>query len=103
MASGPLRRPLLCAYLSGANLVNADLMWTNPIRADLRGANLANVNLFRAYLSGADLKDCKGLTQNQLNQTSVRKKAKPPNLDGAYDAETGDLLKRRGDESIRMS
>ncbi len=79
------------AYLSNANLANADLKWTNLIGATLEEANLANANLFRAILSGATLKGCRGLTQEQINQTSVRD-GKLPKLEGVVDANTNKPL-----------
>ena len=44
------------AYLSGANLRDAYLSGANLRGADLRDANLSDANLSDAYLSGADLR-----------------------------------------------
>ena len=84
------------ACLESANLANTDLVHADLVGANLTRANLANANLFGALLSGAKLVKCKGLTQEQLDQATVRKKENPPNLDASYDAETGDPLRWRG-------
>ena len=80
------------AYLTSANLVNADLIWANLNGAILVEANLANANLIGTILSGAKLMKCKGLTQEQLNQVALRKKEEQPDLTDAVDANTGKPL-----------
>ena len=72
--------------LGGANLSRANLLNTN-----LSGAVLDGANLSRAFLHGTDLRDCQGLTQEQLDQALVSKEH-PPNLKGVVDAETGKPL-----------
>ena len=84
------------ANLKSANLSNTDLMNANLADTNLTEANLFNANLFHALLFGAKLMKCKGLTQEQLDQTTVRKKEKPPNLTNVVDAETGKPLVWRG-------
>ncbi len=74
------------ADLTGANLLDAKLNHAHLVWADLTGANLDGANL-----SGADLRACKGLTQEQLDR-AVADKNKPPDLTGAVDAETGKPL-----------
>ena len=76
------------AKLTNADLTNADLMWADLSGAWLGEANLANADLFGACLSGAHLKDCKGFTQEQINQTNVHN-GKLPNLESVVDAKTG--------------
>ena len=76
------------ANLTNADLTNADLMWADLSGAWLGEANLANADLFGACLSGAHLKDCKGFTQEQINQTKVHN-GKLPNLESVVDAKTG--------------
>ena len=76
------------ANLTNADLTNADLMWADLPGAQLGEANLANANLLGACLSGAHRKDCKGLTQEQINQTRVQNDTLP-NLESVVDAKTG--------------
>ena len=59
-------------------------------------ANLSNVNLFGALLFDAELMKCKGLTQEQLDQATVRTKEKGPDIADAFDANTGEPLVWRG-------
>ena len=72
--------------LDGANLSGANLLNTN-----LSGAFLDKANLSEALLHGTDLRDCQGLTQEQLGQ-ALTSKEHPPNLEGVVDDETGNPL-----------
>ena len=72
--------------LDGANLSGANLLNTN-----LSGAFLDRANLSKALLHGTDLRDCQGLTQEQLGQ-ALTSKEPPPNLEGVVDDETGNPL-----------
>jgi hypothetical protein len=65
---------LIEANLVGAVLTDADLSDARLDRADLRGAKLANANLDGAQLDGAnlcaaDLRQARGLTQAQIDQS----------------------------------
>ena len=64
------------AHLDGAKLISANLPY-----ADLTGA----------ILSDADMRGCIGLTQEQIDQAVVQE-GRPPNLEGAVDANTGNPL-----------
>ena len=75
--------------LSGAIMTAANLSGT-----DLSGANLFHADLTEADLSGTKLKNCKGLTQEQLDQAA--NSDHPPDLTGAVDANTGEPLVWRG-------
>ena len=94
------------AKLTGADLEDADLKSTRLIDvnlesvkltgADLKSVRLIDVNLEDALLihtnlSGADLKGCEGLTQEQLNE-AVADLDNPPKLEGVVDADTGEPL-----------
>ena len=83
-------------YLESANLSNTDLVYANLSGAKLMKANLSNANLFGALLFDAKLMKCKGLTQEQLDQATVRTKEKGPDLADAFDANTGEPLVWRG-------
>ena len=112
------------AWLVKANLISAGLVWanlssTNFIGADLSKAKLIGADLTSAYfggsdppsshsrialissqfeganLSGADLRDVKNLTQEQLDEARADPKI-PPNLGGAVDPRTGKPLVWRG-------
>ena len=112
------------AWLVKANLISAGLVWanlssTNFIGADLSKAKLIGADLTSAYfggsdppsshsrialisshfeganLSGADLRDVKNLTQEQLDEARADPK-NPPKLEGTVDAETGEPLVWRG-------
>jgi uncharacterized protein YjbI with pentapeptide repeats len=52
--------------LSRANLTSANLSHADLTGADLRGANMAGTILTRTILRGADLRDVKNLTKEQL-------------------------------------
>ena len=56
--------------LSGANLSGAIMTAANLNGTDLSGANLSHADLTEANLSGTELKNCKGLTQEQLDQAA---------------------------------
>ena len=102
------------ADLSGATLTGASLMSATLTEADLSEAKLHRANLYRANLTGVDLtgatlagadltratlKNCTGLTQDELDQTFVRDDFLP-NLTGAYDAKTGKPLVWSGQSSL---
>ena len=96
----PISANLEGADLDGANLNGAGLASTNLKKAKLREANLEGAHLFRAnlegaVLAGAKLKDCRDLTQEQIDQ-AVTDFDNPPNLSGTVDAETGKPLVWRG-------
>ena len=80
------------AYLFGANLTSADLSGVTLTKASLLGANLTEAHLSRA----------KGLTQDQLGE-AVADSEKPPNLNGARDADTGAPLEWNGGEHFEYS
>ena len=77
--------------LSGANLSGAIMTAANLSGTDLSGANLSHADLTEADLCGTELKNCKGLTQEQLDQ-AVAQEGVPPDLTGAVDANTGEPL-----------
>ncbi len=54
------------ANLRGANLEWAVMTFSDLTGADLRGANLTGARLFETNLRGADLREAKGLTREQL-------------------------------------
>ena len=87
--------PRSCAELTKANLSNAFLSWANLTKANLSDANLSGATLVEANLTEAHFVGAKGLTQTKLN-TACADPAKPPQLGGLRDAESGDLLKWRG-------
>ena len=73
-------------YLSSANLTRVRLSRANLSRANLFNTNLSGAvldgaNLSEALLNRTDLRDCQGLTQEQLDQALVSKEH-PPNLKG---------------------
>ena len=86
---------LLKADLTGAVLIGAKLKSAKLTGAKLTGANLEDALLIHTNLSGADLKGCEGLTQEQLNE-AVADLDNPPKLEGVVDAETGKPLVWRG-------
>ena len=57
----------------------------------IAAANLYHADLTGADLSDADMRGCKGLTQEQIDQAVVQE-GWPPNLEGAVDANTGEPL-----------
>ena len=93
------------AVLDEASLINANFLYANLTDASLceatlayallADANLKKADLHLADLTGAMLKDCKGLTQEQLDQ-AIANEDEPPDLKGAVDAKTGDPLVWRG-------
>ena len=97
------------AHLDGANLGGADLGRANLRRVMALGVRLNQVNLDGADLDGADLagadpqanltgtnlKNCKGLTQEQIDE-AVADSDNPPTLEGVIDANTGEPLVWRG-------
>ena len=83
------------AFLTGTNLSGAALVFANLKDVLFYGANLKDAFLTRSNLSGADLRHCKGLTQEQLDQ-AVADFDNPPNLEGVVDASTGKPLVWRG-------
>ena len=93
------------ANLGDANLKSVRLFDVNLGSVNLSGANLKSVRLFdvnledalliHTNLSGADLKGCAGLTQEQLNE-AVADLDNPPKLEGVVDANTGEPLVWRG-------
>ena len=97
--------------LVGADLENADLSYAGLSRTDLTGAvladadlsytrlrrsNLTDAILMGANLTGADLSDSKGLTQEQLDDDAFADETFPPKLPNVADAETGVPLVWRG-------
>ena len=52
---------------------------------------LNDAHLNRANLTGADLRNCKGLTQERLDQ-AIADSNNPPKLEGVIDANTGEPL-----------
>ena len=94
------RANLSALRLHEANLFNALLMYADLSDARLSNGDLSNAILFNANLAGADLSEAnlseaRGLTQRQLNQACADTD-KPPVLDKALDAETGEPLVWRG-------
>ena len=84
------------AFLSGTNLSSSNLTGANLKGAFLCWANLKDALLIHTNLSGADLKDCKGLTQKQIDMAIARPPDNPADLEGVVDAETGKPLVWRG-------
>ena len=96
---GECRIVLPAVDLSGASLIKANLtdvvlFATNLTNANLAGANLAGASLAGANLAAANLSKAKGLTQNQLDQARADPH-KPPTLEDAWDAKTGEPLEWR--------
>ena len=83
------------AFLNGADLSGAILMWSNLKNTSFYDANLEGAVLTGADLSGADLRDCKGLTQEQIDQAKADSDNRP-DLEGMVDARTGKPLVWRG-------
>lgn len=83
------------AILWKANLSNARFLAANLSNAILWKANLSNTILLAANLSGANLSEVTGLTQYLLNEARADTD-KPPRLDNAFDAKTGEPLEWRG-------
>ena len=68
---GDTKLVLMCmsyADFRGANFRNADLSGANLAHAILDGADLTGARLTITSIKGTDLRNAKGLTQNQLNQ-----------------------------------
>ncbi len=100
---------LVLANLSNTNLIGADLSKARLMGADLTNAyfggpgppsshsrmSLISSNFEGAILSGADLRDVKNLTQEQLDGARADPKI-PPSLVGAVDPRTGKPLEWRG-------
>ena len=74
------------AHLEDAYLILAELNWANLMKAHLNCTHLDAANLSRA-----DLRDCEGLTQEQINK-AVPNSEDPPNLTDVLDANTGKSL-----------
>ena len=74
------------AWLNEIDLSNAKFWNTNLSSAQLWRANLSN-----AILDKTNLSNVTGLTQAQLNE-AIADPSSPPNLDDAFDAETGEQL-----------
>ena len=81
--------------LEGANLHAAELFATKLTGGCLIGAELHEAFLATTNLSNADMRDCIGLTQEQIDQ-AIAQKDHPPKLTGAVDANTGEPLVWRG-------
>ena len=62
---------------------------------NLPPTNLNDVFLHGANLTGTNLKNCKGLTQEQIDE-AVADSDNPPTLEGVVDANTGEPLVWRG-------
>ena len=86
---------LVYAKLYGANLTDVRLHRADLSFANLRGAILSNSELHDAILHITDFKNCKGLTQGQLD-TARGEEDKSPVLTGVLDAKTGKVLTWRG-------
>ncbi len=71
---------LRMAYLNGANLIEADLSGAVLWGADLNLAKLSGAKLSGADLSGANLREVKGLTQEQLDSICTMEGSSPKNL-----------------------
>ena len=74
------------AHLEDAYLILAELNWAKLMKAHLNCTHLDAANL-----SHADLRDCEGLTQEQINKAVPNSEA-PPNLTDVVDANTGKAL-----------
>ena len=88
--------PIPRANLEGAYLVDVDLSGAALPLVNLKDARLYRTNLREAFLAGtdlssADLKNCKGLTQEQIGET-VAHKDYLPDLTDSIDAATGKPL-----------
>ena len=86
---------LVRTRLYGADLRGAKLSGANLTDAKLNGAKLADTVLRGSNLTGAEMKACEGLTQEQLDE-AVADKDGPPILEGVVDANTGKPLVWRG-------
>ena len=80
------------ANLSEARFVHADLSHASFLGADLSEARFAHANLsdasfWLAKLSGTDLKEVKGLTQEQINEAKIDAQ-RPPVLKDAVNSNT---------------
>ena len=90
--------------LSGADLRYVSLLEATSLgNSDLQpppgaSANLEGVFLTGAELSGANLRGCKGLTQEQIEQAKADSDNRP-NLEGVFDTKTGKPLAWRGKAS----
>ena len=91
MGSYPLQT-LKKAILVGTNLSGANLIDANFEDANLSAANFEDALLIHTNLSGANLKECKGLTQKQIDQAIALPPDKPPDLTDVVDAKTGKPL-----------
>ena len=78
---------MIIADLSDANLSGANLSGANLKGAGLIGARLYGADLDGADLDGAHLKDCRGLTQEQIDQATASMGI-PPDLTDVVDAQT---------------
>ena len=90
------RTNFAAADLSYANLSDAQMAGANFQEAVLTSANCANAkfneaDIARAVLYETDLSNVTGLTQRQLNAAQTDP-ARPPNLDGSVDPDTGEPL-----------
>ena len=79
------------AIMDGANLKNACLTTANMKRANLGHVDLTGAFMIDTDLSSANLRNCKGLTQVQLDQ-AIASSGAPPNLGNVVDATTGKPL-----------
>ena len=84
------------AFDSSAQLITANLSYTDLSNVNLCGADLSGVNLFEAMLYGANLSETNlryatGLTQKKLDQ-AVANPPRPPELQYVFDAKTDVLL-----------
>ncbi|MBU1626120.1 pentapeptide repeat-containing protein [bacterium] len=66
------------ANLNQAELQSADLFGANLEEADLRMANLSSTNLSKANLKGANLWSTKGITCQQINNSTINENTKLP-------------------------
>jgi hypothetical protein len=87
------------ANLYRANLSGADLRWAYLYRADLREANLSGANLRRAYLREADLREA-NLSGANLRRAYVTDQARP---DGAPTPKLGSTAEEFREEVEQQS
>ena len=92
LEAGVKHLDLSSGKLPSANMEHALLQSANLEGALLASANLKGALLAHTNLSGADMKGCKGLTQEQLDQAVADPPDKPPDLTDAVDADTGEPL-----------
>ena len=86
------------ADMTGANLEDARLNHADLTNAWLNHGNLARANLTDTNLSNAKLREVTGLTQDMLDKAFIWKGTAPPNLAGAFCADTGKPLEWNGEE-----